>query len=198
MHQLFATQIYQAKVKTDLPDLMKEIRQIEKADQKGREWSHDNYKNGYTSYGSWDQLHQLSSTFDVLEKQIRKHVVKFAKNLDYDLPAGALKVNSMWVNIMPEGSLHSAHIHPHSVISGTFYVEVPKQASAIKFEDPRLACFMNAPVPKPAAKKENRRFFSIAPVNSDLILFESWLKHEVPLNQSKKPRVSVSFNYGWA
>ena len=198
MHQLFVTQIYQSSVKTDLADLIKEIRQIEKADQKGRAWSLKNYKNGYTSYGSWDQLHQLSSSFDQLEKQIRRHVVKFGKSLDFDLAHGPLKINSMWVNIMPEGSLHAAHIHPHSVVSGTYYIEVPKGASAIKFEDPRLSCFMNSPVPKQTAKKANRRFFSIEPSNGDLVLFESWLKHEVPLNQSKKPRVSVSFNYGWA
>lgn len=198
MHELFVTQIYQASVVTDLKDLIKEIRQIEKADKKGQEWSVENYKNGYTSYGSWDQLHQLSSTFDGIEKQIRKHVFKFSKKLDFDLAGGSLKINSMWANIMPKGSLHAAHLHPHSVLSGTFYVDVPKGASALKFEDPRLSCFMNSPAPKASSKVSNRRFFSVEPKAGDLILFESWLKHEVPLNQSKKPRISISFNYGWA
>jgi uncharacterized protein (TIGR02466 family) len=198
MHKLFVTQVYQASLKTDLKDLKKEIFKIEKADVAGQKWSAINYKNGYTSYGSWDQLHQMSSTFSELEKQIKIHVVKYTKNLNYNLKKNSLKIDSMWVNIMPEGALHTAHIHPHSVVSGTFYIDVPPKASAIKFEDPRLGLFMNAPLLKPNANSENMRFFTVQPSSGDLILFESWLKHEVPLNQSKKPRISLSFNYTWA
>lgn len=198
MHQLFVTQVYQAKLISDLKDLKKEIFQIRNSDSGGRKWSELNYRNGYTSYGSLDQLHFMSSTFEKLEKQILFHVRKFTKSLDYPLKKGDLKLNSMWVNIMPEGALHTAHIHPQSVISGTYYVDIPVKASAIKFEDPRLGLFMNSPGVKLQAKKTNVRFFSIQPKAGELILFESWLKHEVPLNQSKKPRISVSFNYGWA
>ncbi|MEQ1721693.1 MAG: TIGR02466 family protein [Pseudobdellovibrio sp.] len=197
MHKLFVTQVYQASLKTDLKDIKKEIFQIEKADVAGQKWSEINYKNGYTSYGSWDQLQQMSSTFSDLEKQIKLHVFKFTKTLDYDLKKNSLKMDSMWVNIMPEGALHTAHIHPHSVISGTFYADIPPRSSAIKFEDPRLGFFMNSPLVKPSAQKDNLRFFSIQPKSGDLVLFESWLKHEVPYNQSKKPRLSVSFNYSW-
>ena len=198
MHQLFVTQVYQASLKTDLKDLKKEIIQIQTADKKGQAWSQQNYVNGYTSYGSWDQLHKLSSTFKSLEHKIDGHVFKYAKSLDFDIKKGSLKLNSIWVNVMPAGALHSAHIHPLSVISGTYYVETPPQASSIKFEDPRLGFFMNTPQIKSKSKKTNLRFFSIAPKSGDLVLFESWLKHEVTVNKSKKPRISVSFNYGWA
>ncbi|MBY0553438.1 hypothetical protein K2P97_02845 [bacterium] len=198
MHKLFVTQVYQTAIKCDLKDLKKEVFQIQKADKAGQKWSELNYKNGYTSYGSWDQLHQMSSTFEGLEKKINSHVQKFCKSLEYDLKKGSLKMNSFWVNIMPSGAIHTAHIHPHSVISGTYYVDIPTKASAIKFEDPRLGFFMNAPLVKENGSRENVRFFSIEPKSGDLILFESWLKHEVPLNQSKKPRISISFNYTWA
>jgi uncharacterized protein (TIGR02466 family) len=30
-----------------------------------------------------------------------------------------------------------------------------------------------------------------------LVLFESWLRHEVPPNPVAAERVSISFNYGW-
>lgn len=198
MHELFVTRVYQGSVKFNLNDLKKEIYQIQKADVEGQNWSAKNYQNGYTSYGSWDQLHRLSSSFESLQKQIDKHVVKFVKSLDYEIPKKALILDTIWVNIMPAGSLHTAHIHPQSVISGSFYVEVPKGASAIKFEDPRLGLFMNSPLLSANAKKSNSRFFSLQPKAGDLVLFESWLKHEVPLNTSQKPRISVSFNYGWA
>lgn len=197
MHELFTTHILQKKIRFDLSDLKAEILKMMRVDLAGQKWSKQHYQNGYTSYGSWDQMHRMSSTFEALQKKIDLEVEKFIRSLDYDLPRKSLKMDSCWVNVMPENTLHTSHIHPHSVLSGTFYVDIPQNSSAIKFEDPRLGFFMNAPAVKIKSKKQNQRFFSIQPQNGDLILFESWLKHEVPLNKSRKPRISVSFNYEW-
>jgi uncharacterized protein (TIGR02466 family) len=201
---LFATQIYHAKLITSdvsLKSVIKDIKiesvQIQKMDDAGNDWSKDNYTNGYTSYSSHDKLHQMSSTFSDLEKQISKHVAKFLKNLDYTVNIKDLKMTDCWLNIMNENVVHTAHIHPKSVISGTFYVSVPKNASQIQFQDPRMTQFMNAPTPDSKARIHNQRFISILPKSGDLILFESWLRHEVSLNKSKEPRISVSFNYDW-
>jgi uncharacterized protein (TIGR02466 family) len=30
-----------------------------------------------------------------------------------------------------------------------------------------------------------------------VLLWESWLRHEVTANAARSPRISVSFNYGW-
>lgn len=202
MHSLFVTEVYQAKIKTNLASLIQETAQIEKADVAGREWSKENYHRSYTSYGSssggWDQLYRFSSEFEKLQKKIDLHVIKYAQALDYDVTKKALKINSMWVNIMRPGAQHTAHIHPHSVISGTYYLQTPLGCSSIKFEDPRMGFFMNAPLVKPSAKTSHKRFVNLQPRAGDLILFESWLRHEVPRNETKKPRISVSFNYGWA
>lgn len=197
MHQLFTTQVYQKKITFDLEDLKLEIQQIRSADAAGLRWSKLNYKNGYTSYGSWDQLHKMSSTFESLQKKIDLHVEAFLKKLELDVSVKALRMDSCWVNVMQANTTHTAHIHPQAVISGTFYVDVPVKASAIKFEDPRLGFFMNSPPPKTSAQKQNQRFFALQPVAGEIVLFESWLRHEVPLHTGKRPRISVSFNYGW-
>lgn len=197
MHQLFTTQVYQKKLAFDLQDLKLEIQQIQTADSSGQRWSKQNYRHGYTSYGSWDQMHKMSSTFESLRKKIDTHVEAYLKKLEYDVTLKSLQMDSCWINVMQANTIHTAHIHPHAVISGTFYVDVPAKASAIKFEDPRLGFFMNAPIPKNNAKSSNQRFFSIQPQAGEVILFESWLKHEVPMHTGKQPRISVSFNYGW-
>lgn len=197
MHQLFTTLVYQKKLAFNLEDLKIEIQQIMTADGAGMKWSKQNYRNGYTSYGSWDQMHKMSSTFESLQKKIDTHVESYLKKLEYDVSMKSLQMDTFWVNVMQTNTIHTAHIHPHSVISGTFYVDIPPKSSAIKFEDPRLGFFMNSPLQKVSAKPQNQRFFSIQPEAGDLILFESWLKHEVPLHTAKKPRISVSFNYGW-
>ncbi len=200
----FATQIYHEKLMTNTPQLNRLIKglkteafQIEAMDSVGHQWSLKNYKNGYTSYSSQDQLHQLSSTFSGLELKIRKHVQRYLERLDYQATADDLVMTEFWVNIMYPNTIHTAHIHPQSVMSGTFYVSTPRGCSGIKFEDPRLGFFMNSPEVKSDSQIYNQRFLELKPQAGDIVLFESWLKHEVPLNSSKEPRISVSFNYGW-
>lgn len=208
IHQkpLFSTQIYYKKLqnkseKKFILDLKKEAYQIQKADYFGQDWSSKNYKNGYTSYGSsktgFDRLHSMSSTFKNLEKQIDRHIKKYTQLLDLDLQSHDLKMTHCWVNIMGKTAQHTSHAHPLSVISGTFYVDIPKGSSPLKFEDPRMGLFMNSPGIKAAAKLQNQRYIEIQPASGYLVLFESWLKHEVPLHVAKKDRISVSFNYGW-
>lgn len=184
-------------MKAFLKDLVQEIRQIQDIDEKGQAWSEKNYPGGYTSYGSMDQLHQFSTTFQILQKEIDKQVASFAKKAEMDLGKRKLVMTSFWANIMPPGVTHTMHIHPLSTISGTFYVQTPKNCSALKFEDPRLVNFMASPPRKSSAGRDNQRFVSIQPVAGQIVLFESWMRHEVPSNQSKEDRISLSFNYDW-
>ncbi len=178
-------------------ELMREITQIEDYDVPGQKWSRENYRGGYTSYGSMDKLHQFSSTFMDLEKKLNRHVKTFAKELEYDLDDRALVMTDCWVNVMPEHTVHGSHIHPTSTISGTYYVKTPKGCSSIKFEDPRLASMMAAPPRKSDARVENRQFIEYPAEAGNVVLFESWLRHEVAANPVKSERISISFNYNW-
>jgi uncharacterized protein (TIGR02466 family) len=178
-------------------ELLKECYQVRDFDDKGRAWSKESYPGGYTSYGSMAQLHRFSSTFAELERRISKHVRAFAAHLEMDLRKRRVEMSDCWVNIMPRQVVHSLHLHPLSFISGTYYVNTPAGSSNIKFEDPRLSKFMAAPPRRPKVRDENRQFVSYAAESGKLILFESWLRHEVAANQSDEDRVSISFNYHW-
>ena len=204
IHTLFPSFVYYAplqntplKGKALNKDLKKESLKFAEIDEEGQLWSKKNYRGGYTSYGSIDQLHQVSTTFEDLQKEIFKHVKKFIKHLEMDIDPKELKMNSCWINVMPTNVIHTMHIHPLSVISGTYYVQTPKNCSAIKFEDPRLENFMASPARKPNAKSINQRHIQMQPQEGHLILFESWMRHEVPANDAKEERISISFNYGW-
>jgi uncharacterized protein (TIGR02466 family) len=83
----------------------------------------------------------------------------------------------------------------NAVISGTYYVTVPEGAGAIVFEDPRLGLMMAAPSRKGSAPRELESQISETPKAGTLFLWESWLRHEVPLNRAVGNRISVSFNY---
>lgn len=179
-------------------ELATECRQLRDFDEDGRKWSAKNYPGGYTSYASLNALHQFSSTFTGLEKKLTRHVRAFAKALDMDLRGREIRMTDCWVNIMPESAAHSMHLHPNSFISGTYYVATPKGCPGLKFEDPRLSSLMAAP-PKLATAGDDNRLYTTYPAEAgNVILFESWLRHEVAQNRVPDERISISFNYAWS
>jgi uncharacterized protein (TIGR02466 family) len=200
---LFATQIYETSLAEDRgfaafnQELADACQMLAQEDQAGRAWCKANRYGGYTSYASLDDLPRRATVFGQLKTKLDKHTQAFAQNLAFDLGAGRLKLDSLWVNILKPGAAHSGHIHPHSVLSGTVYVAVPPGASALKLEDPRLPLMMAAPPQQADAAEAAKRFVSLQPKVGTVLMWESWLRHEVPANAAKSERISLSFNYGW-
>ena len=56
---------------------------------------------------------------------------------------------------------------------------------------------MAAPPRRKGCRDELRSFVYEAPKVGDVLLWESWLRHEVPMNMAEDERISVSFNYAW-
>lgn len=179
-------------------DLASEAASIRDYDEPGRRWSAQNYPGGYTSYASMNGLHQFSSTFSALEKKITRHVRAYAKTLHLDLRRREVQMTDCWLNIMPPSAAHSLHLHPNAFISGTYYVRTPAGCPGLKFEDPRLSKFMAAPPRQASAPEEFRAHVTLPAEAGHLILFESWLRHEVACNRSDAERISISFNYNWS
>ena len=177
--------------------LLREALQIRAVDDDGRRWSERNYPGGFTSYNSMNQLHRTSSTFGELEKKLARHVRAFAADLEFDLTGRTLSMTDCWVTVMPKHAAHGLHIHPIATISGTYYVKTPRGCSKLRFEDPRLAYFMAAPPRKTDCSDANRTFVSYPAEAGRVILFESWLRHEVGANRVDDERVSISFNWNW-
>ncbi|MBU6154828.1 MAG: hypothetical protein KGP28_11045 [Bdellovibrionales bacterium] len=171
--------------------LQREIRntalRLPEVDRVGLRWSKKNYPNGYTSYGSLSELHRNFTVFDRLRSALDPEARSFSRKLGLKVSGHELVLTSLWVNLMPEGCYHAFHHHPRSVISGTYYVDVPRGSSPLRVEDPRAPLFMASP-----ARKIQE---DLVPRVGEIILFESWLRHEVPPNRVKGTRVSVSFNY---
>ncbi|HEX4049744.1 MAG TPA: TIGR02466 family protein [Steroidobacteraceae bacterium] len=199
---LFATQVYcsllPARGAQALnAQLLREIKQLRVDDAAGRRWSARNYPGGFTSYGSASRLHRLSPTFAALERRLAPHLRAYCRALEFDLDGRQLSMTDCWANIMPRGVVHGLHLHPLSSISGTYYVQVPTGAAGLKFEDPRLPRMMAAPPQRAGCREANRRWVVFEARTGQVVLFESWLRHEVPANAARGQRVSVSFNYSW-
>jgi len=204
LRTLFATRIYEASL-ADEPgfeafnaDLEQACLMLAGEDRAGRAWSKAQGYGGYTSYASLDDLPSRATAFGDLKKKLDRHASRFAEALAFDLgPRGRLKLDSLWVNVLRAGAVHSGHIHPHSVLSGTVYVTVPPGAAGLRLEDPRLPMMMAAPPRRADAPDDLRGFVTLTPQAGTVLMWESWLRHEVPANGAKSPRISVSFNYAW-
>ena len=186
---LFVTKLYEAELGDEalLADLAHSIRTLASDDEAGRRWSREHGYAGYTSYASLNDLPRRDPAFAALAKSLTRHAAQFAQDCAFDL-ARKPKLDSLWVNLLKSGGHHSGHIHPHSIISGTFYVEAPARSGAIRFEDPRLPLMMAAP---PRADQ----FVMVQPRAGLLLMWESWLRHEVLPGTGRGERLSISFNF---
>ena len=199
---MFPTLIYTAPLEAAAPvalnrRLLRECLQLRHDDPAGRAWSQRNYPGGYTSYNSHTRVHRVSPTFAQLARRLDRHVRRYARALDFNLRGRRLAMTDCWVNIMRRRVAHGLHLHPLATVSGTYYVRVPRSSAGLKFEDPRLERFMAAPPRRVGAHADNRSWVTVPARAGRVVLFESWLRHEVPCNPAAGERVSISFNYSW-
>ena len=196
VRSLFVTKLYEAELATDdlLEDLAHSIRSLAADDTAGRRWSRENHYPGYTSYASLNDLPKRDPAFADLSKLLVRHAAGFATDCGFALGRRP-RLDSLWVNLLRGAGHHSAHIHPHSILSGTLYVEVPAGSGAIRFEDPRLPLMMSAPKRDSDAREELQPFISVEPRAGLLLLWESWLRHEVLPGRGRGERLSISFNF---
>jgi uncharacterized protein (TIGR02466 family) len=106
-----------------------------------------------------------------------------------------------WANVNRTGDYHMMHNHPHSYLSGTYYVSTPAQLVTsqqrndlnpgdISFFDPRTQANITAIAGDPQFDPE----FRVSPTSGLLILWPSFLHHAVHPNFADQPRISISFN----
>jgi len=183
---LFPTLLYEAEIADEalMAALAHSIRSLARDDEAGRRWSKAHRYTGYTSYASLNDLPKRDPAMADLGRLLASHAAAFARAQDWSVKP---KLDSLWVNLLKGGGHHGGHIHPHSIISGTLYVEVPPGSGAIRFEDPRLPLMMAAPV--------RDAFVTVEPRPGLLLLWESWLRHEVLPGGAKGERLSISFNF---
>ena len=187
VRSLFATGLYDAEIADPalLERLAHAIRSLSAQDKAGQRWSREHSYRGYTSYGSLNDLPTRDPDFADLARQLAKHASAFAQQCGFQVERKP-RLDSLWANLLKSGGHHSGHIHPHSVISGTFYVEAPPGSGAIRFEDPRLGLMMAAP-------SRPDTFVALEPRPGLILLWESWLRHEVLAGRGE--RLSISFNF---
>lgn len=152
-----------------------------------------------TDYLSGDLLEHPHPALGWLKSCIERAVVDYAKGTGVGYPL-EFRVQA-WPNVNRFGDYHDLHNHPHSWVSGTYYVRVPegedaprgradRTPNAISFFDPRGQANMLAIRDDPQVDPEHR----VLPEAGEMLLWPAFLHHMVHVNLSREARISVSFN----
>ncbi|RME99853.1 MAG: hypothetical protein D6773_12320, partial [Alphaproteobacteria bacterium] len=130
---------------------------------------------------------------------VNRCCVMYARNagIDYEMDWYI----QAWPNVNRFGDYHNLHNHPHSWLSGTYYVQVPSgepkvkgrsdlNPGAISFFDPRAQANMLAVRGDGQVEAEHR----IQPEPGMVLVWPAFLHHLVHPNLFDEARISISFN----
>jgi len=138
--------------------------------------------------GGWHSQTYSDDTFSPIIDAIKKSLplLPFWPELE-------LKQHGAWANINGPGSYNIAHTHPHVDLSGVYYVKVPEgDCGSITFYDPReVMSYGNVFLNERYIGGDNCPRF---PVEGNMYIFPSALKHSVEQNNTSEDRISISFN----
>ena len=96
------------------------------------------------------------------------------------------KIQNCWINFFEPGLRHSTHVHGNSTISGVYYYKTNGNDGDLVIFNPNHNNVLNS-----WESPEIR----IKPENGKLVLFPSYLYHEIETNTTQDTRISVAFNF---
>src|SRR5262249_24796808 len=134
------------------------------------------------------------ASFERAEKLIRPKLVEFGallfgENLDW-------AVKEIWVNVLEPGGQQSVHTHANSFISGVLYLTTPHPSANLVFHKSLGGTdfiFTNQNANVRYGPFNGSKWMLPKITAGDLVLFPSYLLHEVPVNRGER-RISVAFN----
>jgi len=106
-------------------------------------------------------------------------------------------VTDIWMNYMLRDGAHESHVHGDSHYSGTLYINNPEGVGNVRFHNPVRQYWEFCDPPKLQSAYGNREscgYVEFKPVPGRVIMWNSWLRHEIMPHHSDEPRLSISFN----
>ena len=181
--KVFSTNIFvkdEFIVPQRLPAMQEEIERL---------YKQRTYNNNWQTSPDLDK-EDSSGAFKWFAKDVSKAAFDVFDTLDYDVDE--IEITGMWGNVLRPGEAHQSHTHSNNFLSGVFYLS-SDGATGLTISDPRPAADVLVPRKKKKTQ-DNSNLLSYKSNQNRLIMFPSWLIHWVPVNKSKRNRISISFN----
>ena len=145
----------------------------------------------FSNQGCWRGVQQLESIDFLLkniEEMFKESIEYYAskdqlfsnfKNLDFQI--------HYWSNVNPPRSRNVLHSHKPGILSGVYYIQ-GQGTGALRIINPanlQGECNPQSPF---------TRDFFFNPKDKDLIMWPSWLPHEVEPNNTEKARINIAYD----
>ena len=192
VYELFPDPIFHYKLenyKQINKELLNYILELQKKDKKG---------NNRSNRGGWH-----SPNFDLVNpgppinfinsfKDFLKHIIE--DEIGWEYIPNKQRVVAMWAIINKKNSYNVKHNHQNCYLSSAYYIKKPENSGDITFYDPKESKTYRFPE---VEKHTNysAESVTIKPEEGDLLIFPSYLYHDVGVNLSDEERIVVSFNF---
>lgn len=193
---LFVTKLHVGEL-TDtsmLTELRDAVRAIARSDEAGQLWSKQFDYRGYCSCASLNELHRRDDVFGRVGEWLTVQAEAFASDCAFALDRSP-RLERMWINIIAPAGFQRSHVHVRSILSGVLYIDAPEGSGSVCFEDPRLAMMMAAPMRTDGAPLSLHSFVAEPAKVGGLLMWESWLRHEVLTGTACEDRASLVFDF---
>ena len=164
-------------------ELLELTRKLMKLDKKGK--SKTNAGGWQSNFLSTDDIPLLVAFIGSILDDIKQDL-----NIKSDV---SIHLNGCWINVNNKNNYNRTHTHPGNMLSGCYYIKTPKKSGDIVFEDPRAQAVC-LPLPVVEKNKYTIQTARFHPESGAIVVFPSWLPHNVETNESDKERISVAFN----
>jgi uncharacterized protein (TIGR02466 family) len=166
----------------------------------GKKFSHkDQYSPNHISTYNVQEAADAQASDRRLDNLSSYLIDAARKFLDYqNVDGSSYKLNPYYLfNRIGKYSGHAQHAHPESIVSGCIYLQTYEDSSPIIFRDPR-------PVDKyyyykPIFNRMSDTYkllpeYSVPVYTGLVLMWNSWLEHEIPICYSDNERITVAFN----
>lgn len=180
INNIFPIPVYKSKFIRNINNL--EIAKVKKLLK-------DFYPNAHNTTSKENFVLDNHKEFLEIREFIQVHLNQYALHLYKPKRKQNFYITQSWLNSTKKGERHHLHSHPNSVISGVFYINCIEN-DGIQFKRPYIA--NDSYVLNTTGNTGSMTYFPVETLS--LILFPSYLEHQVAENETDDERISLSFN----
>lgn len=154
-------------------------------------------RGGYQSPSlDYDDIKENYETFPLFLNELNERVMTVSKNLSSNgEPEGEICLGNTWINVNNKTHYNQTHCHPMSYLSGCVYLNVPEDSGNIVFRRNRVFTdYAMTHVLTGNNSAYNGHYYVHQPKEGQILIFPSYLDHEVEMSNSEEDRMSIAFN----
>jgi uncharacterized protein (TIGR02466 family) len=195
LQNIFTDFLLVGKIQTDLDKLLKDV--LDYKEKNGTTSLLMTNRGGYQSPPiDYDKVKEDYDTFPLLLNELNETMLAFSRDMSYNNePEGTICLGNSWINVNTKYNYNTTHTHPMSYLSGVVYLKVPKDSGNINFYRPReFNDYGLHHVLTGNCNAYNGYRYTHQPVEGQMIIFPSYLEHDVDMSMSEEDRVTIAFN----